>query len=75
MEKHNINFKKIVQSEGEFVVTFPRAFHFGFNRGLSIAEASNFAVPSWVEFGNIATHCTCRYVLFEYISFSRYVAI
>ncbi|KAF9534118.1 jumonji superfamily protein [Crepidotus variabilis] len=46
------------QRAGEFVVTFPKAYHAGFNHGLNFNEAVNFALPDWLKLGR---ECVQRY--------------
>lgn len=56
----------LVQREHEFVITFPRGYHAGFNLGFNCAESVNFALESWVELGRRAKACQCvadRYFL------------
>ena len=43
-----IKMRKVVQNEREFVIARAAAYHSGFNSGFNIAEAVNFALPSWV---------------------------
>lgn len=45
---------KITQEAGEFMVTFPYAYHAGFNHGFNCAESTNFATERWIEYGKQA---------------------
>ena len=45
----------MVQNAGEFIVTFPRGYHSGFNLGFNCAESTNFALPRWINFGRTAS--------------------
>ncbi|OSD00357.1 hypothetical protein PYCCODRAFT_1437481 [Trametes coccinea BRFM310] len=49
----------LVQQAGEFVITFPRGYHAGFNLGFNCAESVNFALESWIDIGRKAKACGC----------------
>lgn len=49
----------LVQREHEFVITYPRGYHAGFNLGFNCAESVNFALDSWLELGRKAQVCRC----------------
>lgn len=55
----NIKVNKIVSHPGEFVITFPYGYHSGYNLGYNCAEAVNFALESWLEYGRVAKKCDC----------------
>ncbi|VDQ11539.1 unnamed protein product [Trichobilharzia regenti] len=49
LQAYGVPVYRLDQMVGEFVVTFPRAFHAGFNQGFNFAEAVNFCPPDWVS--------------------------
>merc|ERR1719509_302320 len=59
LTSRGVKVHKITQEEREMIVVFPHAYHSGFNHGFNIAEAANFALPRWVEYGKRCRPCTC----------------
>uniref|UniRef100_A0A8K9WR88 [histone H3]-trimethyl-L-lysine(9) demethylase n=1 Tax=Oncorhynchus mykiss TaxID=8022 RepID=A0A8K9WR88_ONCMY len=59
LKKYSIPFDKITQEAGEFMITFPYGYHAGFNHGFNCAESTNFASVRWIDYGKVATQCTC----------------
>lgn len=55
---------RLVQNPGEFVVTFPRAYHLGFSHGFNCGEAANFATPSWLK---VAKEAAVRRAAMNYL--------
>ncbi|XP_027360817.1 lysine-specific demethylase JMJ706-like isoform X2 [Abrus precatorius] len=58
--EHGVPVYKAVQKPGEFIITFPRAYHAGFSHGFNCGEAVNFAIGDWFPLGAIASR---RYAL------------
>ena len=49
-----VNVFKLEQNAGEFVITWPQAFHAGFSHGFNCGEAVNFGADFWIPFGKVA---------------------
>ncbi|KAJ6727268.1 LYSINE-SPECIFIC DEMETHYLASE [Salix purpurea] len=55
---------RLVQNPGEFVVTFPRAYHVGFSHGFNCGEAANFGTPQWLK---VAKEAAIRRAAMNYL--------
>ncbi|XP_060765954.1 lysine (K)-specific demethylase 5Ba isoform X3 [Neoarius graeffei] len=62
--QHGVPIYRTNQCAGEFVITFPRAYHSGFNQGFNFAEAVNFCTVDWMPLG--------RQCIEHYRSLNRY---
>ena len=54
LKRDNVQLCTAIQNPGEFIVTFPRGYHAGFNAGLNLCEAVNFCPPDWFPIGREA---------------------
>lgn len=59
LQKENVKVYRAEQQEGEFMITFPAAYHSGFSTGFNIAEANNLVCETWLETAELAFD-TCR---------------
>ncbi|KAK0383681.1 hypothetical protein NLU13_9592 [Sarocladium strictum] len=51
LRKAGVRVFAVDQRAGQFVITFPQAYHAGFNHGFNFNEAVNFAPSDWEPFG------------------------
>ncbi|ODQ54061.1 PLU-1-domain-containing protein [Saitoella complicata NRRL Y-17804] len=58
LRKEGVRVYAIDQRANQFVVTFPNAYHAGFNHGFNFNEAVNFAPSDWEPWGRA---CAKRY--------------
>ncbi|MEE6493117.1 hypothetical protein FKM82_016745 [Ascaphus truei] len=66
---HGVPIYRTNQCAGEFVITFPRAYHSGFNQGFNFAEAVNFCTVDWLPLGRQCVEhyrCLNRYCVFSH---------
>jgi hypothetical protein len=56
VHKYAIPISRGTQNPGEFIITFPQAYHCGFNTGCNLAEAVNVGCPDWLPHGLKSAH-------------------
>ncbi|KAJ9264633.1 transcriptional regulator family: ARID/BRIGHT [Paecilomyces variotii] len=54
LKKAGVNVYALDQRAGQLVITFPQAYHAGFNHGFNFNEAVNFAPTDWEPWGAMA---------------------
>jgi [histone H3]-trimethyl-L-lysine4 demethylase len=58
LKEEGVQVYAVDQRPNQFVITFPQAYHAGFNHGFNMNEAVNFAPSDWEEYGR---ECVQRY--------------
>ncbi|KAF2646923.1 PHD transcription factor-like protein [Massarina eburnea CBS 473.64] len=53
LQKAGVRVYALDQRAGEYVITYPQAYHAGFNHGFNFNEAVNFAPCDWEPFGEL----------------------
>ncbi|EPB82106.1 hypothetical protein HMPREF1544_11142 [Mucor circinelloides 1006PhL] len=51
LKQRNVKVYAVDQRPGQYVVTYPKAYHSSFNHGFNLCEAVNFATGNWVHYG------------------------
>ncbi|KAI3357475.1 hypothetical protein L3Q82_015889 [Scortum barcoo] len=69
---HGVPIYRTNQCAGEFVITFPRAYHSGFNQGFNFAEAVNFCTVDWIRYESICAMPLGRQCVDHYRMLHRY---
>jgi len=59
LDQHKIPYIRVIQQPREFMITYPGAYHAGFNAGYNCAESVNFGTRRWIPIGSTARHCEC----------------
>ncbi len=55
-----LKITKVEQKPNEFIIAFSGAYHSGFNFGINMAEAVNFATIDWLYKIGKVEYCRCK---------------
>ena len=67
LREEGIPVYRAEQKPRSYIITFPYAYHAGFNAGFNCAEAVNFAPVDWLPYGAVATE--------QYVRDKRYQSV
>lgn len=73
LTSHGIECYYADQEPGEYVITYPRVYHSGFNCGFNFNEAVNFTMGNWLSFGKSSID-TYKHIAKENV-FDHYVLL
>ena len=62
LDKFEIRYNIVKQEKGEFLLIFPLSFHQGFNVGLNVAEAINFAKKMDQSWSVVIVMCSRKWM-------------
>jgi len=51
LTQNGITCYKAIQNPNEYIITFPKCYHSGFNSGYNLNEAVNFTADFWLPYG------------------------
>mmetsp|Transcript_15736 Transcript_15736/g.63371 ORF Transcript_15736/g.63371 Transcript_15736/m.63371 type:complete len:224 (+) Transcript_15736:898-1569(+) len=60
LRERGLEVTECVQEAGQMVITFPAAYHAGFNEGYNVAESTNFASRRWPAIARGCRPCECE---------------
>jgi histone demethylase JARID1 len=74
LKEEGIPVYRAEQHPRSYIITFPHAYHAGFNTGFNCAEAVNFAPVDWLPFGAVATERYVRDTRYQSVAHDQLLA-
>ncbi|KAJ7944915.1 Transcription factor jumonji (JmjC) domain protein, partial [Quillaja saponaria] len=75
LQENGVPVYSVLQEPGNFVITFPRSYHGGFNLGFNCAEAVNFAPADWLPHGGFGAELYQQYHKIAVLSHEELVCV